>query len=369
MSQEHGDALAAVTEEQFLAGLADFDTDPTISHALDGDITTRELDTGEKADDAVNFFDIDDDDLVDLDDDDDVVPASAEPVLALQSERTADLFGDDGEDDDLGALFGDDQDERASPPHTTKQEVDVDDDLFDEGPSAPAAGHTLREIKEAAEQEVEEEDDDTRLQRYLFGLARRRREGLDQDDLADQADFPPAPVSNEDVFSVVFPDFEAGVPPLFGALLPQKKAYFPAKVPLKPPKPVQITKVSLDIEQDQERGFRLPGQATHNLAARQAQAEAKGLVLITNSAKEQADQEDEMDFSKLEDEMDDIGGIKWQDLVALCQDWTIPEDNISEDGLVEIEPEGEADEFGETALFDGLGEQNEWHNERPAKVT
>jgi len=141
-------------------------------------------------------------------------------------------------------------------------------------------------------------------------------------------------------------------------------------VPLKPPKPVQITKVSLDIEPDQEKSFRLPGQATLNLAARQAQAQAKGLVLITNVAKEQADKEDEMDFSILEDDVDDVGGVKWQDLVALCQDWSMPQDNISEDGLVEMESDVEADGIGEMdALFGGNSDENEWNSERPAKVS
>lgn len=351
-----------------------------LEDALGDDYHTRQLGADEeKAADAQDFEDIGDDDLADLDDQDAVI-ATTEQGSDLRKVNNVDLFGDDGGedggDDEYDALFGG-EDDRADSPHAVavKQEPGEEDDLFGGGealsPTTPAT-HTFQDIKNAAPEEEEEENADARLQRFLFEQSNRnvrRRQGIeipDQDELE-----PPttAAESREELFSLVYPSFEPGVPPRFGELLPQKKAYWQGKVPVKPPKPVQITKVGLDIEPDQEKNFRLPGTATLNLTARQAEAEAKGMILIANLAKEQADEAEENDFGTLEDDTDNsIGGVKWQDLVALCQDWDLPQDDASLDGMIDMEPERVEDGMDEMDMLFGDGAaRDEWQIERAAK--
>lgn len=365
---------------QLLGGLNNFDTDNAggedqFTQLLGGDWQNRDLDADqEKAEGhLIDEDDLDDDDLAALPDEEAVIP-STEPLPGLKSELTNELFEGGAGDDDLDALFGEDQDgQPASGEPIVKQEQDVDKDLFGEDEEepidVPPATHTFGDIKKAGEQQQQEEEEDSsevRLQRYLFEQARLRGAAGQTGPLPRTAGTGAA--SDNDFLSLVYPSFEPGVAPKFGELFPQRQAFYQGKTPLKPPKPVQITKASLDIEQDQEKSFRLPGPASSHYAARLAEAEVKGLILLADLAKEQAEEEDDLDFDTLEDDMDDIGGVRWQDLVTLCQDWNIPGDVVSDDELVTLEPEEQGSDMDEMdALFGGADADNDFPIDRPAK--
>lgn len=339
---------------------------PTMPHAVEQDdddaIITRilneeaveglniwnehELDAGEKADDAKDFGDIDDDDLAE---DEGVIEA---PTSG--NKQTQDLFEadepEDGQDDPFDDLFGPDQ------PSSPLPEVKVEDPSFDDR----ASTQENVDSPDLGENDYEEEDEETKVQRSLFEQARRdREERLRRGE--NNAEPPPAPITNAEVFSIIYPQFEADKPPRFGELLPGKLARYVPKAPIKPPKPVHPTKVNLDIQQDQEKSFRLADQTILSFAARRAEAEDKGFVLLVDGERAQELSDEEADIEVL-NETEEIGGIKWQDLVALCEDWDIPVDAPSPEQCLE-ELDGEVDEY------DGLFGNNGEDNGPPAKVS
>ncbi|KAK5147050.1 hypothetical protein LTR04_000927 [Oleoguttula sp. CCFEE 6159] len=303
----------------------------------------RDLEVGEKADDAQDFEDIDDDDL-------------AEDESGAVNGQTGYGAADDGEDASDG-LF----------PQVKTEIVEDDtalDDLFGEQPSSPVAdtghlqqngyggvglsfptkatapvlsvstkgpAHTLSNTSLSPEQgassmfrpvdygteiddvEGDEENPDLREQRLLF---RRARTGAFHEP-------PPPPQNDAELFEMVWPQFEADKPPHFGQLLPGKRAFYLAKTPIKPPKPVQPTKVNLDLQQDQERSFRIPGAGASSKGNRQAEAERVGVIKVSEIISGHESSEGEMDLDVI-DENEDIGGVRWQDLAVLCEDWDTP---------------------------------------------
>ncbi len=113
---------------------------------------------------------------------------------------------------------------------------------------------------------------------------------------------------------------------------------------------MQPTKINLDLQQDQEKSFKLPGPSKSSFSTRLAEAEANGLVLTGDNELEQESTEDEAELDII-DEIDDIGGVKWQDLVVLCEDWDVPSvGSSSVDGYADDdEVDGIDDLFGDSA--------------------
>lgn len=318
--------------------LRDFLGDEDISGAGDlNEINSRELVQGEKANDAEDYEDIDDDDLADEDD------------QAGNAALNTSIFNgpqfEDADDDDDDDLFGEAPDSR-------DPFVDGEDTLLDE--SLPVQETT--EDQTVVEDETEEEDDETREQRLLFEAARSR---LHREREADES--PPPPPTDDELFSTIWPQFEPDRPPRFGELLPQKKAHYVGKAPLRPPKPIHPTKVNLELEPDQEKAFRLPAGPTLPFELRQLEAEARGIVLLPQELAEEESGEDEDDFGLLEEE-EGVGGISWQDLVTVCEDWDLPsQDNVSVDEEAILERDPNLDDLFLEEDFDTL------ESPRPAK--
>ncbi|OJJ45376.1 hypothetical protein ASPZODRAFT_134022 [Penicilliopsis zonata CBS 506.65] len=360
------------------------------------DFLNRELEPGEKADDAVDYEDIDDDD--DLPDEE---PASYRPGAAAEdngivddqtvagkdvSDGFDDIFGDAGGDagdgqhapeDDLDDLFGD------GPDLPTGQEVDHTRDLFfddeEDGSALPSVPEQIQvpperdEIMEqaAAEagEEEEEEDDQAedgalsptaedmdpallrawKLQQALFAMS------------SNVMDHPPAPPENvEELLQSLFPDFDRKALPRFLELIPHKKAYFLGKQALKPPKSVVPTKVSIELAQDQERIFKAGSQAQK----RQLESEHHGVVHVIDATQEEEEGEDlKGDFDHDLDTNEVLpGGVTLQDLRVICTDWDTKSDVASEMDI--DEPEGK-EHRGES----GIDAEDDWLFEttRPAK--
>ena len=290
-----------------------------------GNFTDRQLDLGEKANDAEDFEDIGDDDLAE----DEENPTSAQQLNQVDGEAqpliNEPAYEDDGEGFD--DLFGDH--DHGSPPHAGYEDgvSPAADQSFADGTRAPATQDQQMSFESATAidscfpeefrtndqyEEEEEEDPEVLEQMRLFQQAQRDRE------------VPPAPQTDAELFSIIFPQFEADKPPRFSELIPGKRAQYLNKRPPKPPKPVHPTKVNLELRQDDEKSFRLPGPATTSFAVRKAEAEANGLVL-TSGQEDIDDQSDDVDIDEFNsDHEEDVGIYKWQDLVAVCQDWSIP---------------------------------------------
>lgn len=264
------------------------------------ELNDRELDTGDKADEAQNYEDISDDDL----------PEEEEDALKPRPQAfvTEDL---EDEGDDFDDLFGEGS---GSPEDQRKPSAS-----FGDGTSTLDQDDSPRTEIEEPDSEEEEEDSETREQRLLFEKAARKREARTGE---ESTGLPPA-VLDDDLFYTTWPQFEPGRPPRFLELLPQKKAYYLAKTPLKPPKPIHPTKVNLDLEPDQEKAFRLPAGRPLPFEVRQLEAEARGIVLLAEQEQPQESGDDE-DSIDLLDHEEGVGGVTWQDLVTLCEDWDIP---------------------------------------------
>jgi hypothetical protein len=231
-----------------------------------GNIWDREVDQRDKAEDAKDFEDISDDDLAD-------------------------------------------EEEARVPEATTRLEGGVEDeDLFGDG---DAAGMSIEDELEEAFMDDETEEFDYARARELNGLPPLR-----------ESDYLPAPPQNdEEVFAAMWPGFDKNAIPKFQQLLPPKSAQYVGKQPLKPPKPLHLTKVTLDVAQDQAKGFRAPGSAAPTRAEIQDENTRKGLIPVLEPDTEEISDEDY--HSDEIDPEEKIGGVTWQDLQVLCEDWDV----------------------------------------------
>ncbi len=230
-----------------------------------------------KADDAQDFEDISDDDLPD--EEPAAGPAFAEvPGLTDDtgtSNETDDLFGDGQPSSPIDAAL------RSSPGRA------ADGDFL--SISLPPDTHTLG-------------DDD-----------------VDGDANQDSA-IPPAPTNILELVKQAFPSFDKGIILDFNEQLAPKPYYKPRKQPTKPPKPLVPTKLSLDMEVDQEKLFRIPGPAAPSRSQKILDTEARGFVSCLEPEVPEADSWDI--FKKaVSDDFELVGGFTLQDIELACFDF------------------------------------------------
>jgi len=136
-----------------------------------------------------------------------------------------------------------------------------------------------------------------------------------------------------DRFWSLFPGHEDHQNPKFTKLFPQRRVQFRGKLPPKPPKPVQPTKLSLDLLQDQERSFKSAATAKHG----QNLTDSGNIIFfrqVADSDTESGDGDSWGDY----DPDDRIGGMTMEDLALACQDWDPP---LSADEPMEADWEAE----------------------------
>ena len=308
----------------------------------------RELEPGEKADDAIDFEDIDDDDLAEDEGD---KPGDSSSTTRVEE-------GGASFDEQLQSFT---QDDLPGLTNESANEGDDFDDLFGDGPSSPVEG-----AKEQGEKDGEgngasfnfeddlfgdtlgsdslvtttEQDIDIPLSESLFRpvdfsakIVPPSREELLQQELfalsrnnIGSADHIPAPPENkEELLASAWPKFERDTVPRFMDLLPPKHARYIGKTPLKPPKPLRPTKVSLELALDQEKSFRL---TTSGIKRTYEDYEKQGLIPIVDSDVDGDTSEDEMDVES-DFENEPVGGVNWQDFQVICADWEVPEASLS----------------------------------------
>ena len=174
----------------------------------------------------------------------------------------------------------------------------------------------------------------TREQRKMFDLAARKRKGEYVDEGPEEIDM--------ELFYTVFPDFEKNQNPNFVKLFPPRPATYRGKIPLKPPRPVPPTKLSLDLLADQEKSFRTPDFGNKGVDGR---LQREGFVVFNRRSEEVEDSDDDLALSII-DENERIGGVTMQDLAVICGDWDLPSSDLAsvasdEDVLVDGEWEAE----------------------------
>lgn len=311
----------------------------------------RDLEVGEKADDAIDYEDISDDDLAD--EEDDVKPKVEDsPVEGLATQLEAPNGQEEYHDDLFGIeddLFGDadDHDEKpdllqiddraqhsdfAKPPpssgysglalpsktaialpgaYTHVAAPPTSDDLIEDEPMA--------DVDEIQEQD-EEEDEDWLRQKALFAAMEKER--FERSKRGGSYEPPTAPETEMEVFYSIWPSYDPEERPRFTELFPPRRGIYGWKTPLKPPKPVQPTKLSLDLQHDQEKSFRFLGAATMGKHAREGAGEQLGVIRVEDTSSKQEDTQDVVDLDEI-DPHERVGGVSWQDLTVICEDWDV----------------------------------------------
>jgi transcription initiation factor TFIID subunit 1 len=350
--EESDDAMIA----RLIAGSASGQDDPMAKVA--GEIMADGLgeDGGEKADDALDYGDISDDD--DLPDEEDApAPAAGLPTNGHggahegqeQVEGAGDegLFGDgdgdgDGDDDidpDFDALFNGDGEEdltmqdapNAEQPATNghatqeaqeQQQGSFDDDLFGDGDLDGSVHEDTqpRSVPKLALPDEEDPDPAAREQARMFREARERADRLNIGGLDPDAQIAGSlPVTNQELLDEFYPSWDPEEIPYYGQMFMRRRAHYMKKTPFKVPTKTQPTRSAFDLEADQERAFKLSGGPK---SRKRSNEEANDAGLYFVQADEQAHDlsDDNIELASLHDE-EMIGGVSLQDLRVLCEDW------------------------------------------------
>jgi hypothetical protein len=310
------------------------DDDELIRQILDGSGQGKnvlegldKLEPTERADDAVNYSDISDDDLPDEEEGD--VPmngASDELADLVGAEVDAEgqeidfdeLFGgpDEGGDVDVGDqslddLFGDGEDLplidsaiTITLPNGIKEEISLDTQTQ---PITDTQEISLDGPNVGEASEPEEEDEEWREQMRLFGL------------IKDDAEILPDPENEKEIFERIWPTYGQDDTPRWNKIMTIKKARYNGKKPIKPPKVLQPTKLNLVIEPDQERQFKLAVPLPTK--RKWDEVNENGIVYIEAPVQNVLEQvEEDSDGSQI-DEDERVGGVTFGDLRVLCADW------------------------------------------------
>ncbi len=340
---------------------------------------SRELEPGEKADDAVDFEDISDDDLAD----DEEADGGGTTLMGRGHENGVisddlDDFMNDGdipglaneedqEDESFGDLFGDEPSSLGNEEGVTgRVQVGLEDpdDLFDVDDGVPATvqsqpGPTLHSpvVQKASKQPLAAPvilSAQERKQQELFALSRHG---------AGNADHVPAPPENqEELLASMWPKFQQNTVPRFMDLLPPKRARYFGKVIPKPPKPVNPTKISLELAQDQEKSFRLPSTSYKRA---HEDADCFGVVTIEPDTVDEEQDEEDVDIeSDFENEV--IGGVSWQDLQIVCEGWDTGSAAESDSADPHVAKTGGELVFGDSDLVTDYGV--EWPSAKKRKL-
>ncbi|PNS18603.1 hypothetical protein CAC42_5142 [Sphaceloma murrayae] len=355
----------------------------------DLDFLNRDLEVGEKADDAEDFEDIGDDDLASEEDEVSERPAAGlDPALGnghdarLDTEAGPDLdFGDDLFGDEDNAFAFDDSNDapvdmeksfamqtdlnrtpRIALPGLLPSKPSVHDGGIFDSPASYGGSPIERGMSELPtssatpepavkiEEDDEEVDEQVALQRALFARAGRR----------GSHEPPDAPETDMELFFSIWPSYDPETTARFIELFPPAPGHFNWKAPVKPPKALQMSKLSLEIAADTERAFRLTttAAAAAGKVGRSSELEPTNVIRASRPNHDDEISSDEMDVDDaIFDER--IGGLCWQDIELACCDWEVA--SVSSSGSVKRRKSVQADS-GVFMDFDSDSQDN-----RPVK--
>ncbi|KAF2151326.1 hypothetical protein K461DRAFT_295388 [Myriangium duriaei CBS 260.36] len=337
-------------DDSIIARLLNNETSGQPNDALD--FMGRDLEVGEKADDAQDFEDISDDDLA-SDDDEGGAPRQREhsdtlgnshAATQMETEADDDLFGDE----DNGLVFGGfDQPEpshtaagdhtatssfkpsiervpRIALPGTLPTKGLTHDGLTVDSPASYGVSPLEQDFAQqptdsatpepaVGQETVEEElDDAVALQRALFARAGRR----------SSQEPPDAPETDMELFFSIWPSYDPEKTARFTELFPPPRGTFNWKAPPKPPKALNVAKINLDIAPDAERSFRTVTTAPNGKVAHKPEFEQPNLIRASRPQDAGQSSGDELD---MDDRNDDelVGGFQWKDIELACCDWDV----------------------------------------------
>ena len=300
----------------------------------------RDLEPGEKAEDAVDFEDISDDDLAEDEDAEGERElqkggghqngASSKSETFAQNVNFPVLINENGLEDNANDedLFGE---VLSSPVEIDTARAKIRIEHAQHGVSSPnnstsPQAQTLSHPTSPLSRQVEApgkiflgstmlsskaSPSSKELQRQQELLAMSRNGAANTDAL------PAPPENREELLVSLWPKFERNTIPRFMDLLPPKRArYFGKSIP-KPPKPLCPSKVNLELALDQEKSFKVSSTISKPHITKSS---SQGILIIQDEIYiEKNDEEDNDIGSDFENEL--LGGISWQDLQIICEDW------------------------------------------------
>ncbi|KIV93196.1 hypothetical protein PV10_04433 [Exophiala mesophila] len=283
------------------------------------ELNDRALEVGEKADDAIDFEDFGDDES--LPDEEGVSTQPQPGPISDQLPGIEDSNLDDLDEDDL---FGDlspvmttHEPSKAFPPpakpaETPQPTADNDDDLASDNENEATQDISMLDA------DVDEvEDAQYRIQLALFAQSGKGYAPTTEQENIDEW------------LKLEFPNFKRDEAPYFNKLFPPRPHKWPAKVPLKPPRPIRPTKVTLDLEPDQRTAFNSAIAPTvpetlENIVNTKA-------PVVKESAEESSDESDDDELLP--------NGLTLRDLEFMCTDFdTLSHISPSDDEAFEIRP-------------------------------
>ncbi|KAF2100068.1 hypothetical protein NA57DRAFT_38036 [Rhizodiscina lignyota] len=269
----------------------------------------RPLDIGEKADDAVDYEDFSDDDLPDEEETPGTNDVLTNGHAHTEVEHSTYDAGQEYEheerymdDPDFDDLFGD-----GAPISSQRIQLPGASPLED---TPVFEGTDYVQDEHEDEEEEEEEDELVREQRALFARAGKpHEEGQEEQE------------DTSEIMATLWPQFDQDEVARFARLFPQKRAFYVSKAPPKPPKPIQPSKVSFELLQDQAKTFTLTySGATQRVDPQEL--ERCGLIRTVGPENEEEEQNQEVELDEY-DENEKIGNITMKDLAILCEDWDV----------------------------------------------
>ena len=305
------------------------------------DALAQPSEVGEKAEGAIDYADIEDDDLADDEDENRALSPFGQIQSSAQNGIGYDPMGANGipavklenglDEDPLDDLFGEAPsspvDEAEQPPgNNGAMSYDFEgDEIFGEpiGPIQDAASPPFPTQDTLMSSGGQKTDDlfplDTQNEPISEELLQQQRLFARSRAAFGYPDLPPPPPENEEeVLASMWPKFEKNSIPKFMDLMPPKKARYVGKAPVKPPKPVQPTKLTLEIQADQEKAFKL---STGPQKRAFDSLKDPGLIPIQTLDAGPESGDEDTEESDFENRL--IGGVSWQDLQVICADWDI----------------------------------------------
>ena len=285
-----------------------------------------EIDQRDKADDAVDYADMDSDEELP---DEEIAEENKLPELPQQDEDDDDLFGDN----DFPSSFPDASDL----PTTPDDQVDLNE---------IASEHDILSPKN--------------VPAFEDNLTETEREALaEQQRLLRDLDFEKAPQTLDDnllaLLELEYPSYSRDKTPFWSEIFPHRALKWAGKTPLRPPKPIRPTKVNLELDVDQRTLFN-----SSSLAHSKPWEDDGGIVRIETATRKASEAElsDESDTDE-----ETVNGLTMQDLEYLCVDL----DTLSTITASEDEHSGHDVTIQNTIEAELFGAEDFMETNRPAK--
>lgn len=269
-----------------------FLNDQTLQNPDSG--STQNQDSGEKADDAVNYEDLSDDDLPD----EEVIPRDQQEVTVATPAGLLENVLPSRSEIPLDELFNETVDSKV-----TRSGIS---NVIAESSDVFAIGELG--CSEDVDQKTRR---DHAIQEELFAQARASYLATD--------DLPAGLQNDEELLTALWPKFQRNTTPRFMDLLPPRRVRYPYRQPLKPPRALHPSRVSLDIGGEAEKTFQA---SLTNRKRSWIEMESSGLISI--QTEDISDQESHHeDYQDSDHSTQDNASPSWQDLQMLCDDWDV----------------------------------------------